>query len=113
MPLRMGPMGRGGARRRTRRRMSRRQASLSTQQKAQIEQQAGKSVDDMTDEELGAEMKKRGIEVPEEEGGGESDGEKSDTGDYTAELEKLAGLRDKGILTEEEFQAKKKQILGL
>jgi hypothetical protein len=43
--------------------MSRRQASLSAQQKAQIEQQAGKSVDDMTDEELGAEMKKRGILV--------------------------------------------------
>lgn len=29
------------------------------------------------------------------------------------ELEKLASLRDRGILTEEEFQAKKAQILGL
>jgi hypothetical protein len=29
------------------------------------------------------------------------------------DLEKLANLRDKGILTEEEFVAKKKQILGL
>ena len=29
------------------------------------------------------------------------------------EIEKLAELRDKGIITEEEFQAKKKQILGL
>jgi Short C-terminal domain/Bacterial PH domain len=29
------------------------------------------------------------------------------------ELAKLAGLRDRGILTEEEFQAKKAQILGL
>jgi hypothetical protein len=29
------------------------------------------------------------------------------------EIEQLAGLRDKGILTEEEFQAKKKQLLGL
>lgn len=29
------------------------------------------------------------------------------------ELEKLAALKDKGIITEEEFQAKKKQILGL
>ena len=29
------------------------------------------------------------------------------------ELAKLADLRDKGILTEEEFQQKKKQILGL
>lgn len=29
------------------------------------------------------------------------------------EIEKLAKLRDKGILTEEEFQAKKRQLLGL
>ncbi|MGH2635945.1 MAG: SHOCT domain-containing protein [Actinomycetota bacterium] len=33
--------------------------------------------------------------------------------DYTAELEQLASLKQQGILTEEEFQAKKKQILGL
>jgi hypothetical protein len=29
------------------------------------------------------------------------------------ELEKLAGLKDKGIITAEEFAAKKKQLLGL
>ncbi|MDR2554608.1 MAG: SHOCT domain-containing protein [Fibromonadaceae bacterium] len=33
--------------------------------------------------------------------------------DATEELEKLASLRDKGIITEEEFNAKKKQLLGL
>ena len=33
--------------------------------------------------------------------------------DYTAELEQLAQLKAQGILTEEEFEAKKKQILGL
>jgi len=33
--------------------------------------------------------------------------------DYAAELEQLAQLRNQGILTEEEFQAKKKQILGI
>jgi hypothetical protein len=33
--------------------------------------------------------------------------------DYMAELEQLAQLRDQGILTPEEFEAKKKQILGL
>jgi hypothetical protein len=33
--------------------------------------------------------------------------------DYTAELEKLANLKQQGIITEEEFQAKKKQILGI
>ena len=32
---------------------------------------------------------------------------------YVAELEQLGNLRDAGILTEEEFQAKKTQILGL
>lgn len=29
------------------------------------------------------------------------------------QLEKLAALRDKGIITDDEFQQKKKQILGL
>jgi len=32
---------------------------------------------------------------------------------YVAELERLAKLRDQGIVSEEEFQAKKKQILGI
>jgi Short C-terminal domain len=33
--------------------------------------------------------------------------------DYAAELEQLAQLKAKGIISEEEFEAKKKQILGL
>ena len=33
--------------------------------------------------------------------------------DYMAEIEQLAQLKNQGILSEEEFQAKKKQILGL
>lgn len=33
--------------------------------------------------------------------------------DYTAELTQLAALRDQGILTNEEFDAKKKQLLGI
>ena len=33
--------------------------------------------------------------------------------DYAAELEQLAQLKEQGILTEEEFTAKKKQILGI
>ena len=33
--------------------------------------------------------------------------------DYTAELEQLAQLKAQGILTEEEFEAKKKQVLGI
>jgi hypothetical protein len=33
--------------------------------------------------------------------------------DYAAELEQLAQLKQQGILTDEEFEAKKKQILGI
>jgi len=34
-------------------------------------------------------------------------------GDYTAELEKLAKLRDGGVITAEDFEAKKQQLLGI
>jgi membrane protease subunit (stomatin/prohibitin family) len=33
--------------------------------------------------------------------------------DYAAELEQLAQLKAQGIVTEDEFEAKKKQILGI
>jgi hypothetical protein len=33
--------------------------------------------------------------------------------DYTAELAQLAQLRQQGIITDDEFEAKKKQILGI
>jgi len=33
--------------------------------------------------------------------------------DDMAEIRQLAAMKDQGILTEEEFQAKKKQILGI
>jgi hypothetical protein len=33
--------------------------------------------------------------------------------DYTAELAKLAQLRDQGVITSEDFEAKKKQLLGI
>jgi Short C-terminal domain len=33
--------------------------------------------------------------------------------DYTAELERLAQLRDQGVITAEDFEAKKKQLLGI
>lgn len=36
-----------------------------------------------------------------------------DTPAYVAELEQLASLKSAGILTDEEFEAKKRQILGL
>jgi hypothetical protein len=33
--------------------------------------------------------------------------------DTTAQLQQLAALKDQGILTQEEFDAKKKQLLGI
>ena len=33
--------------------------------------------------------------------------------EYVGELERLAQLRNQGILSEEEFEAKKKQLLGI
>jgi predicted Zn-dependent peptidase len=33
--------------------------------------------------------------------------------DYIEELQRLASLRDSGIITNEEFEAKKQQLLGL
>jgi hypothetical protein len=34
-------------------------------------------------------------------------------GDYTAELERLAKLRDEGVISADDFEAKKKQLLGI
>jgi len=33
--------------------------------------------------------------------------------EYLDELERLAHLKDEGVITEEEFEAKKKELLGL
>jgi hypothetical protein len=33
--------------------------------------------------------------------------------DYAGELEQLAKLRDQGVITAEDFEAKKKQLLGI
>ena len=33
--------------------------------------------------------------------------------DYAAEIEKLAQLKSQGLISDEEFEAKKKQILGI
>jgi hypothetical protein len=42
---------------------------------------------------------------PPEAGGGQAD--------YTAELERLAKLRDEGVISADDFEAKKKQLLGI
>jgi len=68
----MGPMGRGGARRRTRRRWKRASAAmLSQQQAAQVQQETGKSADQMSEQELIDALEKLGIEPPQGQAEGE------------------------------------------
>ena len=84
----------------------------------QIEQYSGKPIDQMNEEELNASMNNLGIELPAEEGAEYADDEYYDDApaqgpDYMQELEQLAGLRDQGIISDADFEAKKKQLLGL
>jgi hypothetical protein len=57
-------------------------------------------------------MEELDIDLPEED---EASGEElyEEEPDYIEELERLAGLKEKGIISEEDFEAKKKQLLGL
>jgi hypothetical protein len=89
----------------------------------QVEQHTGKPADQLSEEELLAAMDELGIEqeelTPEDQAA--IDAEAIDDAapydqaepDYLDELQRLADLKDKGIITEEEFEAKKKEILGL
>ena len=102
----------------------------------QIEQHTGKPAEDLTEQELEAAMDELGIEEEEitdadmaaiEAEAAETPSSSpqpaatpppaataaSGQADYIEELKKLAELKDAGIITEEEFEAKKKQLLGL
>ena len=57
-------------------------------------------------------MEKKGTPDSDTEGGDRAPQAKND-GDRTEEIRKYKALLDDGIITEEEFEAKKKQLLGL
>ncbi len=80
-----------------------------------VEQHTGKSFDDLSEEELGTAMEELNIDLPEDDDGGDlaEYPEEPDEPDYIAELERLGDLKAKGIISEEDFEAKKKQLLGL
>ena len=116
---------------------------LTQTQVQQVEQKTGKKAEDLSEEELEGAMDELGIEAQEPtdeeiamlEAGNEPDekpaaqaasqgttDEKSATPtasqgtkdvSYLDELEQLASFRDQGIITQEEFDAKKKDLLGL
>ncbi len=139
MPRRRGagpgrPVGRA---RRTRRRRRRRRVILvgglvaygahkmSQKDADRIEQHTGVNPEELEDAELEKAMQELGIDeqtATADElaqaggapaGGSQATAPSGGSSDYVAQLEKLASLRDAGILTEEEFSAKKAQILGL
>ncbi|MCK4975318.1 MAG: SHOCT domain-containing protein [Anaerolineales bacterium] len=94
---------------------------LSQNDAQRIEEKTGQSVEDLSDEELTSAMSELGIESQElsDEDRAALDADSASAGEteaepsYLDELEKLAGLRDQGIITEGEYEAKKKQLLGL
>jgi len=87
---------------------------MSKRDVQRVEEHTGKDADELTDEQLEQAMDQMGIEkqtMTDEEW---AEAEKVDAQpSYLDELERLADLNNKGILTDEEFAAKKKQLLGL
>jgi hypothetical protein len=95
-----------------------------------IEQHTGVSVEELTEDELVAAMQELGIqsiELDEDdqaiitsqaanapvEAAPPPPAPAEPQPSYLDELEKLADLRDRGIISAEDFEAKKKQLLGL
>lgn len=88
---------------------------LSKKDADRVEEHTGKSAEDLSDEELDQAMDD--LNIPKEEMTDEewAEVERADAqeDDYIEELERLADLRDKGIITDSEFETKKQQLLGL
>lgn len=91
---------------------------MSTRDADRIEQHTGIPPEEMTDAELKQAMTELGIEQQQRdasdvEAGDTATAATGETGSYVDELERLAQLKDEGVITEDEFEAKKRQILGL
>jgi hypothetical protein len=75
-------------------------------------------VEELNEEELSAAMKDLNIQTqPLDENDqaalAEEESQSESEPSYLEELEKLAALRDQGIISDEEFEAKKAQLLNL
>ncbi len=97
---------------------------LSQRDVERIEQHTGASVEELSDEELTGAMGELGIQsqpVTDQDRSAMGSAEaaspefedETEVPSYLDELERLAELRERGIITDEEFEAKKKQLLGL
>ena len=91
---------------------------MSKKDVERVEEHTGKTAEELSDEELQAAIDDLQIQVDELSDAEFAEVEKADAEEekedsYLDELERLSDLRDKGIITDEEFEAKKKQLLGL
>ena len=91
---------------------------MSKKDVERVEEHTGKTAEELSDEELQAAIDDLQIQVDELSDAEFDEVEKADAEEeaedsYLDELERLSDLRDKGIITDEEFEAKKKQLLGL
>jgi len=91
---------------------------MSKKDVQRVEEHTGKTAEELSDEELQAAIDDLQIQVDELSDAEWDEVEKADAEEekedsYLDELERLSDLHDKGIITDEEFEAKKKQLLGL
>lgn len=91
---------------------------LSQKDTERIEEYSGQPAEDLSDDELQQAMKDLNIQSQELTDEDRAALQQKDSGSagepsYLDELEKLGQLRDQGIITDEEFEAKKQQLLGL
>lgn len=89
--------------------------ALTKSQTEQVEEHTGKQAEELTDEELDQAMKQLGIEPEEmtDEQRAQSDAADGEPDDYLDELERLSQLNKQGVITDEEFEEKKKELLNL
>ena len=85
---------------------------MSKKDVERVEEHTGKSAEELSDEELDQAMSDLNIESEELTDEEWEQAEKAED-DYIAELERLSKLHDEGVITDEEFESKKAQLLGL
>ncbi|QYZ80295.1 SHOCT domain-containing protein [Methanofollis formosanus] len=78
-----------------------------------IEIYTGKKIDELSEDEFNIAMDDLGIKEQELTDQDVRTIEEAQSESYLDELERLAALKEKGVITDEEFEAKKKKILQL
>ena len=87
---------------------------MSQKDVQRVEEQTGQKADELTDEQLEQAMDQLGIEKETMSDEEWAEAQKADAQpSYLDELERLGELHKQGILTDEEFSGKKKDLLGL